>query len=173
MELIATTERLRILRFTKNDAAFILELVNSPSWLRYIGDRQIGNLARAETYLENGPLKSYAENGFGGYCLEETETGKKIGSCGFYKRDGLEHPDLGFALLPEFEGKGYAFEASQKLLELWRTDFPTAIVAAITSRENERSIQLLQRLGFSWNKFVTLPNDYEELNLFLLNPEHD
>jgi len=171
MELIATTERLHILHFTKEDAGFILDLVNTPSWLQHIGDRDVHTLADAEAYIVNGPLKSYAENGFGGYCLIERSTGKKIGSSGFYKREGLVYPDLGFALLPEFEGKGFAFEASRQLLQMIRSEYSMDVVSAITSKDNERSIQLLKRLGFTWNCFIKLPKDNEELNLFLYTAE--
>ena len=48
MELIAETERLRILKFSEHDAAFILELVNTPAWLAFIGDRHVRTLADAE-----------------------------------------------------------------------------------------------------------------------------
>jgi len=164
MNSIATTERLRILPFTRDDAGFILRLVNTESWLKYIGDREVHSLVAAERYLENGPIKSYADNGFGGYLLEEIATGEKIGSCGMYKREGLEYPDLGFALLPEFEGKGYAFEASEQLLK----DSDLETICAITAKDNTRSVQLLERLGFRWDSFVRLPNDQEQLNLFLL-----
>ena len=168
MDLIATTERLRIVKFTTEDAPFILELVNTPAWLQYIGDREIHTLEDAAAYILNGPIKSYRKLGFGAYCLEEIATGKKIGSCGLYKREGLTHPDLGFALLPEFEAKGYAFEASRKLLQIAAGDFGIETLTAITSKGNERSVQLLKKLGFEWTRFIKLPNDQEELNLFLL-----
>lgn len=168
MELIATTKRLRIRKFSPADAVFMLELVNTPSWLRYIGDRNIYTIEAAENYLRNGPIRSYNVNGFGGFCLEEAATGRLIGSCGFYRRDGLELPDLGFALLPEFEGKGFAFEAAEKLIGLFKKDHTIPVICAITAQDNERSVRLLHRLGFSRVKLVRLPGDHEELSLFTM-----
>lgn len=85
-----------------NDAEFILELLNEPSFIQNIGDRNVRTLADAEKYLENGAMVSYAKNGFGLLAVTLTETGETIGMCGLIKRDALEDVDIGYAFLPKF-----------------------------------------------------------------------
>lgn len=161
------TERLHLAPLAIGDADFILELLNTPGWLQYIGDRNVHSIEEAEAFIRNGPLASFEQNGYGAYCMTERETGKRIGTCGLYKREGLDHPDLGFAMLPGYEGKGYAMEASQAILDLSRK-LDLQHVLAITAKDNQRSIRLLERLGFQWQGYTLFPND-EELNLFHLD----
>lgn len=153
---IAETPRLRLRQLRLDDAAFILRLVNEPSWLRYIGDKQVRSLDDARAYLSNGPLAMYAREGFGLWLLERLEDGLPLGMCGLIKRDSLPDPDLGFALLPEYEGQGYAREAAEATLAQARTRYRLARVLAITSLENPRSIGLLQRLGFAYLRQLEL-----------------
>lgn len=166
MKVLASTERLLLRELTPADAAFILRLVNTEGWLQFIGDRGVRFLADAESYIANGPAKSYRENGFGLWCIEEKAAGTAIGMCGLIRRAGLEDTDIGFAVLPEYEGKGYVSEAAAATLQLAEKRFGIQRLAAITAMHNQRSIALLQKLGFALEKTVFLPNDPEELNLF-------
>src|SRR5690606_22194730 len=102
------TERLFLREYTLEDAPFIFKLMNSDGWLKNIGDRHIKTVKDAEAYMQKFYLNSYVENGFGPFLVSLKETGVPIGSSGLYKRDNLEHPDVGFAFLPEFGKKGYA-----------------------------------------------------------------
>src|SRR5262245_14852779 len=105
------TERLLLRRFTVDDAQFILTLLNEPSFLRYIGDKQVRSLEDARQYIMNGPVASYERYGFGLLLVELRESRTPIGMCGLLKREGLPEPDIGFALLPDFWNKGFAYEA--------------------------------------------------------------
>jgi RimJ/RimL family protein N-acetyltransferase len=162
------TERLTLRKVTVEDADFILELVNTPSWFQYIGDRNIHTLEAAEEYLINGPLRSYDVHGFGAYCLVLKDSDTRIGMCGLYKRENLNYFDLGFALLPEFEGKGYAREACEIVIKESREVLNIKSLLAITDKSNVRSIQLLKRLGFEWKGDFSFENDVEVLNCFQL-----
>src|ERR1700694_1684577 len=119
MKLIAETERLRLREFAAGDAQFIVELLNSPGWLEFIGDRHIRTEEQAREYLVQGPVKSYQENGFG-LSLVETKDGVPVGMCGLIKRPALEHADIGFAFLPQFMGRGYAFEIASATMDYAR-----------------------------------------------------
>lgn len=165
--VIAETERLIISRFTEADAGFIFELMNTPGWLEHIGDRNIRDEASALEYLKSGALKSYIDSGFGGWLLSEKLTGKKVGSAGIYKRDFLEFPDLGYALLPQFEGKGFAFEAAQKIAEIAYPEFKIETLSAITSKGNDKSVGLLEKLGFQKSGEMIWPQTEEVLFLFI------
>lgn len=143
-----TTDRLSISQLTLDDTEFILELVNSPSWITYIGDRNIRSTQDAENYLLEGPMLSYQQFGFGLLKLVQSETNIPIGICGLLKREELDHPDLGFALLPDFEGMGYAYESSTAIIDWAKEKLKLNTVLAITSEKNLRSQHLLTKLGF-------------------------
>jgi RimJ/RimL family protein N-acetyltransferase len=168
MNILLRTERLIIRFLAVEDKLFIHRLLNTPSWLRFIGDRNIKTLLDAENYLVNGPLKSYRENGFGPWlvCLGEDET--PIGICGLFKRDYLNSPDLGFAYLPEFEGRGYAAEAVAEILADAQQRIELRNVVAFTDPDNIRSIRLLERSGFRFKEMIRPPNEDHELMLFAI-----
>ena len=153
---VLETERLILRRFTTDDAQFILTLVNEPSFLRYIGDKQVRNLEDARQYLLNGPVASYERNGFGLCLVELTESHTPIGMCGLIKREELHDPDIGFAFLPDFWNKGFAFEAAAAVLNEARERLRLQCILAITSLDNEASIKLLQRLGFTFEDVTKL-----------------
>ena len=113
---VLDTNRLILRRLTLNDAEFIYRLVNDPSWLRFIGDKNVHDLDGARRYLREGPLDMYERFGFGMYRVEERDTGTPAGMCGLIKRDTLPDADVGYAFLPEFRGKGYAYEAAAAVL---------------------------------------------------------
>jgi RimJ/RimL family protein N-acetyltransferase len=162
------TERLILRKVTVEDADFLLELFNTPTWLKYIGDRNIHTVEEAAEYITNGPLPFYATHGFGSYCLQLRDSGTRIGMCGLYKRDNLNYYDLGFALLPEFEGKGYAREACEYVLKESRDVLHMNSLLAITNKSNDRSIQLLQRLGFQWKGYFSFEGSDQLLNCLQL-----
>ena len=159
------TERLLLREFTTDDTAFILELVNSAGWLQYIGDRNIKSVEQAKAYLENGLIKSYRENGFGLCLVERKDDAKAIGMCGLLKREYLDTPDMGFAFLPEFNGNGYAYEIANATVEYAKNKLKISTVSAITMANNEKSIRLLEKMGFSFKKTIFLPTGKEELQL--------
>lgn len=168
--IIAETNRLLISKFTLEDAPFFLELVNTPNWLKYIGDRQIKTTEDAEKRIKEGHLKSYETNGFGFYKLQlKEEHIKTIGTCGLIKRDTLDDVDMGFAILPEYERKGFGYEASLAILELAKNEFKLDRIVAITLPSNPNSIKLLEKLGFIYEKTVKPFENEEELMLFAKN----
>ena len=165
-EHVFGTGRLRLDRLTADDAPFILELVNEPDWLRFIGDRNVHDLAAARTYIEKGPRDMYARLGFGLYKVS-LQDGTPVGMCGLIKRDGLDDVDIGFAFLARHRGRGYAREAAAATLEHARSLGLTRLVA-ITSPDNVRSMQLLEKLGFVYRETLRLPQHGGESRLFAL-----
>jgi RimJ/RimL family protein N-acetyltransferase len=154
--IVLRTARLRARHLHIEDAPFILQLVNEPSWLRFIGDKGVRTLDDARGYLRNGPLAMYEQYGYGLYLLELEADGTPIGMCGLLKRDTLPDADIGFALLPGFWGQGYAFEAAAAVLDLGRRAFDLRRVLAITSLDNDSSIRLLEKLGLQFERLLEL-----------------
>lgn len=166
MTYILETERLLLRQLTTEDAPFIIDLVNSPGWLKYIGNRHVRTVAQAEDYLINGPLTSYKVNGFGLYLVEQKADQSPIGLCGLLKRDTLDHPDIGFAFLPAFTGKGYAVETVRALMEFAKNTLKLPIIYAIVLPTNQASLKLLKKIGLTCIKTITAPDTGEELMLF-------
>ena len=165
---IAETNRLLLSKISTQDAPFILELMNSPGWLKYIGDRHVRTIEEAATYIEQNQLKCYETHGFGYYKLQvKAEQLKSIGTCGLLKRDKLDHVDIGFSLLPEYHEKGYGFEATSAIMQLAKEVFHIKTVCAITLPENKPSIHLIEKLGLTYQKKVKPFDDDEELLLFV------
>ncbi len=161
------TERLVLREFTENDAPFLLELLNTPKWLQFIGDRGVRTVEGAKQYITDRFFKSYQTYGFGFYALTLKSDNTPIGTSGLIKRDGLDGVDMGFALLPEYEQKGYGFEAGQAVLSLAKNDFNLPYLLAITNQDNHNSQKLLVKLDFEKkDKLIVLPKDTVELFLF-------
>ncbi|MCK7589286.1 GNAT family N-acetyltransferase [Subsaxibacter sp. CAU 1640] len=156
-----------IAKITLEDAPFILELLNTPNWIKFIGDRNVKTLEEAEIYLQNGILKSYENFGFGFYkLLLKSEDNKIIGTSGLIKREQLEHVDIGFAFLPEYEGKGFGYESSVAIMDLAKNKFNLKKLLAITLENNLNSIKLLEKLGLKYEKKIKPFEDDDELLLF-------
>ena len=164
---ILETERLRLCALGLGDAAFILRLVNEPSWLEHIGDRHVHDLEGARRYLRDGPLAMYERHGFGLYRIERKADAASLGMCGLLKREQLEHADIGYALLPEFCGAGYALEATTAVLDYGNRVLALQPIAAITTPSNRRSIALLDKLGLHYAGMLQLDGDAELLSLYL------
>lgn len=146
-----------------DDADLILELYNMPNFIKFIGDRNIKSLADAENYIKAKFLPQFEKLGFGNYLIELKEGNIKIGGVGIFEREGLDIVDIGFSVLERFEGKGYMFEAAQKIKSIGMDDFGLNKISAITSKDNFSSQKLIERLGLKFQKYVTLPNEDEEL----------
>ncbi len=168
MTIVLQTERLTLRHFTMADATFVVELLNSPNWLQFIGDRNIKTVVDAQSYLLQGPLLSYVVSGFGLYLVELKNSQTPIGMCGLLKRPYLQYLDIGYALLPQYEGMGYGYEIATATLQYAFGHLQQEHLAAITSQGNQRSIALLDKMGFYRNGTVS-PDEKTELLLFIKN----
>jgi len=166
---ILETERLLLRQLSTEDAEFILELLNEPSFIRNIGDRGVRTIDDANSYILNGPVASYAKNGFGLYLVKLKETAESIGMCGLIKRDTLEDVDIGYAFLPRFWSKGYAVESARAVKEYARNAVGLKRIVAIVDPQNEDSIHVLEKIGLQFEKMVKLSEDDIELKLFGAN----
>jgi len=166
---VLTTERLEIDRFTSGDADFALELVNGPSFLRFIGDKGVRSLDDARAYLRDGPLASYERHGHGLWRVSLGDGGVPIGMCGLLRREAVEDPDIGFAFLPAYWGKGYALEAARAVIAYGRDVLELPRIVAFTAVANERSARLLEQLGLRAEELVHLADGGGECRRFLID----
>lgn len=166
---VLETRRLRLRKMTLDDGEFIVGLFTQSSFLQNIGDRGVNTVADAHRYICEGPMTSYRERGFGFYVVELKDEGDAVGICGLIKRPGLDHVDVGFALLPEFWGNGYATEAAAAALEhgCQRGLDP---ILAIAQPENRGSVRVLEKIGMRRSGSVRLPGQDTDLEVFTNAP---
>ncbi len=163
---ILETERLALRELDSAlDAEFIFRLLNTPKFLRFIGDRGVRSVENAAAFIDERYCQSYRDHDYGLYLVELKQSGTGIGVCGFVRRETLPGPDIGFAFLPEFEGKGFGLESAQAVMRYGQETLGFTEVFAITSLDNTASGRLLEKLGFKFDEL--LENGDETIKLFV------
>lgn len=163
------TERLFIRPTTVADAPFLYRLMNTPGWLQYIGDRNIHSVELARSYIQQKIEPQQQRLGYGGYTLYQRSDCTRIGVCGLYDREGLDGVDIGFALLPEYMGQGYAWEAARCLKDSAAAMFGLQRLLGVTRPDNQASQRLLERLGMQRSGVIQLSPDDSPLWLYVLD----
>ena len=164
------TARLSLRLMELRDAEFILDLLNQESFIRQIGDKGVRNLADAGDYILKGPMLSYQRHGYGLFLtalrtpLSAPEI--PIGICGLLQRDWLDHPDIGFAFLPQYAGQGYATESALAVMEHGRRAHGLDRIVGITAVDNHASIAVLQKIGLHYEGMTTSPDSGKAVKLF-------
>ena len=164
---VLETERLTLRWLSIDDADFILELVNDPAWLKYIGDKGVRSLEDARNYILKGPIDMYARHGFGLYLAELKDGTVPIGVCGLTTREPLREVEIAFAFLPRFWAKGYAYESASAVMAYAKDVLVKDRIVAIATPDNHRSAKLLEKLGLRFERMIKLSSDAQELKLFV------
>jgi len=165
---VLETERLSLREVEIADAAFMLDLLNSPGFLENIGDRGVRDEESARTFIEDRLRASYRENGFGMWLAEEKAGGAPVGIAGIVRREGLDLPDVGYAFLPKVWGRGYAQETAAAVVAYARDGLGLQRLAAITTPENFASMAVLRKIGFTLQGMIELPGIERESTHFVL-----
>jgi RimJ/RimL family protein N-acetyltransferase len=168
MKTLVTT-RLIVRRMSVADAGFMLTLMNEPSWLRFIGDRGVKTIDDATNYIIQGPVAMYASLGFGLCTVELKDSTCPVGICGLMQRDYLDAADIGFAFLPAYWGKGYAYEAAVAVLNFAKTDLGFERILATTRLDNVPSQKLLEKLGLRFERVIGHPDGDRDLRLYAIS----
>jgi RimJ/RimL family protein N-acetyltransferase len=162
---VLTTERLTLRRLSPADAEFIVELLNDPAFLQFVGDKAVRTADDACQYILDGPIASYERNGFGLWLVALKESDLPIGLCGLLKREVLPDVDIGFAFLPDYRSRGYALESASAVLQYGRTEFGLKRIVAITDPENAGSIRVLQKIGMRFERMIAVSEGAPEIQL--------
>lgn len=168
---VLETDRLTLRHLKVEDASFILNLLNEPSFLRFIGDKGVRTLDDARNYILTGPMSSYERNGFGLYLVLLKEGLVSIGICGLIKREALPDVDIGFAFMPQFWSKGYAFESASAVMAYARDPLGLQQIVAITDVDNDASARVLEKLGMRFDKLIRLADGNQDVKLFVPAPD--
>jgi RimJ/RimL family protein N-acetyltransferase len=169
-QTVVETERLMLRKLTLDDAEFMLRLLNEPSFITNIGDRKVRTIEQARDYIMTYPFASYEQFNLGPYLIQSKETSSSIGICGYRKRESLEFPDIGYALLPEYCGQGYALEASIAVLRYGREFLRMTDILGLVNPDNSPSIRLLEKLGFTFLRAMRLEAESAEVHLYISGP---
>lgn len=162
------TKRLLLKPMVLEDAPFLIELLNTPKWIQFIGERNVKTIEEAEKYITERMLPQLEELGYGNYVVIRKSDNTKIGTCGLYNREGIDGLDIGFAFLPQYEKQGFAFEAANRIKQAGFNEFGISQISAITIKENIASQKLIEKLGLKFEKIINLPNDPEDLLFYSL-----
>jgi len=166
---VIQTERLLLRRFRSSDADFVLLLLNEPSFREYIGDKGVATMADAVAYIEQGPMANFEKFGYGALVVERLEDGERAGMCGLFRRDSLDMPDLGFAMLARYFRLGYATEASLGVIGWARDTLRLPRLAAIVDDGNQRSRRLVEKLGFGFARRYRMPGEDSDLHCYTMD----
>lgn len=163
------TARLTLRRFEFDDAPFVVELLNQPSFIQNIGDRGVRNVADAQRYLREGPMAMYDRYGFGLWRASRRSDGVFVGMCGLLKRDILPDVDVGYAFLPDHWGQGYAFEAANATVQLGARRFGLKRIIGVVSDHNTASIRVLEKVGMSFERTYPMHPNEPEVRLYSMS----
>lgn len=164
--IVLETERLRLRWITLDDAPFLLELMNDPAFIENVADRGLRTAEDAARYITEKMLPSFEQNGFGMNVVELKTSGTPVGTCGLFKREHMEHVDIGYAFLRTFWGHGFAYEAAVTLLQHGREVLGIPKIVAVTAPGNASSIKLLEKLGLRFERMIDMPGYEGESKLF-------
>lgn len=164
---VLETKRLALRQLSSDDAEFILQLLNEPSFIKNIGDKGVRTRADAVHYIQNGPVASYERFGFGLYLVKLKSSDAPIGICGLLKRESLQDVDVGFAFLPKFWSKGYAVESASAVMDHGRKVLGIGRIVAITAPDNYGSIRVLGKLGLKFEGVIRLSEGEAEVKCFV------
>ncbi|MFL6210554.1 MAG: GNAT family N-acetyltransferase [Pyrinomonadaceae bacterium] len=163
---VIETERLQLRKLTADDAAFMLELLNEPSFLRFIGDRGVRTIEDARRYILQGPVASYEQHGYGLWLVELKAAHVPIGLCGLVKRETLPDADIGYAFLPRYWSQGYAYESAAAVMNYATNVLGLKRLLAITDQDNVASIKVLAKIGLKFDRLIRLTDEAPEIKLF-------
>ena len=165
------TERLKMRWLTLDDAELMLAVWNDPDFIKYVGDRGIYTLEQAHDALQAGAFKLYEDYGYGPFRVALRTDDRAIGTCGLFRREGFDDPDIGWSVLPPYCGHGYAYEAASAVLQFAWQNVGVSRLTAFVDAKNVPSIGLAEKLGLRYESMTRLVGDDEDVCLYSMS--HD
>jgi len=152
MAQITETERLFVREFNMQDIESLQIILLNPEVMKY-SFRNISSIKDIENYIENC-LYNYKKYGFGQWAVVDKKSLQLIGVCGlnsgFNDDNNIMHINCRFA--KPFWGKGFANEIVKKIIEYAQNQLKINKIYALIEPENLKSITLIKRLGFNYEK---------------------
>lgn len=140
--------RIRLRQLARSDAAALFALYSDPDVMRYWNHAPWTSMGQAT--LTIAEARADYVTGASLHCaIEQTVTGKLIGSCALYAVSRQHRSaSVGYMLSQEYWGQGYLAEAMQLLLAHAFGAWNLNRVEAEANRRNTGSCRALERMGF-------------------------
>jgi RimJ/RimL family protein N-acetyltransferase len=163
---VLKTERLCLRWFEPSDVDYVLEQISEAGWKRNISDPGVNDLAAARDWMEAKLFNWYWPQGLGLWAMERLSDGVVVGMCGLLQRDYLQSLDIGYALLPRYEGAGYVREAAQACRAYANEVLGEPLLFGMTATFNEASGRVLQAIGMQRLSTGPLGDSTEDSHLY-------
>jgi [ribosomal protein S5]-alanine N-acetyltransferase len=150
--IIFETPRLILRRMTEADAPLIYALNSSPDVLKYLHEPELKDEADASRVIRDIIMPQYSLYNLGRWAMHLKEGNSFIGWCGLKFRPELAEIDLGYRLMRQYWGHGYATEAAEYTL---RYGLDVMDLETITGRAHIKNIAswtILQKIGMQYIK---------------------
>ena len=151
------------------DAGLLLAIWNDPAFIKHVGDRGVRTLDEARLAFQEGPAMLYRVYGYGPFRVSLRDTDEAIGICGLFRRESLPDPDIGFAFLPAYVGRGFGSEAAAAVVSHARHTLGVRRLTAIVSPGNVPSIALIEKLGLRFERMIRLPGSDSDSSLYAID----
>lgn len=107
-----------------------------------------GMMGRAEAWRTwASDVANWSLKGYGPFGVDDRVSGAYLGEVGIYHGDDFPEPELGWFIVPEAEGRGYAAEAARAVKDWAHQTFGWARLVSIIDPANDRSIATALRIG--------------------------
>ena len=158
--VIALYQRMLVRESTPGDVEEFYRIYSSPSITYYMEDLFPDREQEME-YMKAYIEQVYGFYGFGLWTVIKKDTGQIIGRAGLNVREGYEIPELGFIIDVEHQRQGYGYEVCCNILDYTREKLEFDQVQAFVDKENQASIRLLEKLGFSCKGIAEFNSRYQ------------
>lgn len=159
MNKVLRTDRLILRPFTIDDidAAYKMNLDEEVS--RWTGDGGVVGKEEIRRRIQEDVLGDYAKYRYGRMAVVLKETEEFIGFCGLKYLEDYEEVDLGYRLMSQYWGRGYATEACQVCLDYGFGQLGLYKIIAMVLPQNKASIRVLDKLGFQFQRDIVEGED--------------
>lgn len=149
------SERIQFRNFTKNDLKLIKSLYQSKAVMQNITNGIVFSDKRCQQQLELFLAHQLTDSKLGQWVAECKFTNKPIGIFLIKEFPNISEPGIGYSLLPEFWGMGFATEGSKELIKYFKGLNNNSKLCAITSLDHNASINVLEKIGFKFIKNIS------------------
>ncbi len=154
MQFFLETERLILREFRISDDMAMFELDSNPEVHKYLGNHPVTNIEQVQTYIAN-IQQQYLDHGIGRWITIEKSSDEIIGWAGLkfiteYENNQINFHDVGYRLMPQYWGKGYATEATLAALHYGFEHLNLEKIIGTVHAENKASRRVLEKCGLEY-----------------------
>ena len=149
MSVTLQTERLILRPLDKSDIDSVFAMRSDDRIMHFIRPVQTNN-REAEDWI-NLVSSRWATEKIGFCAMIEKTSGQFLGWCGLWRLHETKETEVGYAMLKEFWGKGYAVEASEAFLRYGFETLNIEKIVAVADPENQNSRRVMEKLGMNFD----------------------